>query len=147
MMEAHEMNSINNVKVYYCRNANPGGGVPMALARLETSERVSLEAVPCCGRIDPRYMLKAFETGVDAIGVLACPSGDCRLMEGNLRAEVRVNTVRKMLSEIGVDPDIRQIFVPSRSSDEARYAAAQAAADFARDAGRVSREVLVAQGR
>ncbi len=37
--------------------------------------------------------------------VVACPKGECRLAQGNYRAEVRVRMVRKLLGEIGLEPE------------------------------------------
>jgi coenzyme F420-reducing hydrogenase delta subunit len=71
---------------------------------LEERTDVALEAVPCSGRIDPRYILKAFEGGASKVCLLACPEGDCKLLEGNLRAVKRILAAQELLAEAGVDP-------------------------------------------
>ena len=109
-----EMNGKNSIYVYYCRNA----AAPAALTSLERSG-VVLEAVPCSGRIDPRYLLKAFEGGARAVCILACPSGQCKSMEGNLRAVARVRAVQELLSEAGLKPDSVRIFLLGESTDNA----------------------------
>ena len=113
------MSSLNgNIRVYYCRNAKNGSGTPSALIKLGLREDVALEAVPCSGRVDPRYILKAFEGGAGAVCIMTCPDGECKLMEGNLRAIGRTNAVREMLSEVGLDPDSVQIFLPNGSDKD-----------------------------
>jgi coenzyme F420-reducing hydrogenase delta subunit len=45
--------------------------------------------LPCSGKADILYLTKAFETGADGVAVLTCPEGECRYLEGNLRARKR----------------------------------------------------------
>ena len=37
--------------------------------------------------------------------MLRCPPGDCKLTQGNYRAQMRVNTVKRLLNEIGLEPE------------------------------------------
>jgi len=39
----------------------------------------------CTGRIDPQFILKAFEQGADAVLILGCHPGDCHYKEQNYR--------------------------------------------------------------
>jgi|YNPBryantNP2012_1023418.scaffolds.fasta_scaffold75312_1 F420-non-reducing hydrogenase iron-sulfur subunit len=104
------------VRIYFCRNSVENGQVPAGLARIETREYVAIEAVPCSGKIDPRYILKAFESGTDSVYVIACPAGECKMMEGNLRALRRGHAVRELLEEAGISPDAVHVFVPNGKS-------------------------------
>jgi coenzyme F420-reducing hydrogenase delta subunit len=65
---------------------------------------VELTAVllPCSGKIDILYLTKAFETGADGVAVVMCPEGECRYLEGNLRARKRAEAVDALLEEIGL---------------------------------------------
>lgn len=108
-----------DIRVYYCRNSVSMDEQSPDLLSLQQTAGVVLEAVPCSGRIDSRYLLKAFEGGANAVCVLTCPSGDCKLMEGNLRALRRVQSVRNLLSEAGIDPDSMQIFLPDTTENNA----------------------------
>lgn len=63
---------------------------------------IAVEKIPCLGKVDPRYLLKAFEAGCDAVCLIGCAIGKCRTMDGNLRAEKRVILVRGLLEEIGL---------------------------------------------
>ena len=106
------MNGREAIRVYYCGNVSHERRIPAGLSKLQLMADVALEALPCSGRVDPRYILKAFEMGATAVCVLACPSGHCRSLQGNYRAELRVQLVRDMLEEAGLDPDSAQIFLP-----------------------------------
>lgn len=59
--------------------------------------------MPCSGMTTEVFILKAFESGADAVVIMVCPLNTCRYMEGNLRAEKRVTWTKKVLDEIGVD--------------------------------------------
>jgi F420-non-reducing hydrogenase iron-sulfur subunit len=113
------------VRVYYCRNSSHASEIPNAISKLERTADVFVEPVPCAGRIDPRYILKAFEGGAEAVCIIACGTGKCKMMEGNLRATRRVHAVRGLLAEAGVDPECVRIFVPG-SVEEDTLAAAMA---------------------
>jgi F420-non-reducing hydrogenase iron-sulfur subunit len=61
--------------------------------------------LPCSGKVEMVYLVKAFETGADGVAVVTCGDGDCRYLEGNLRAKKRVKAVDDLLSEIGLEKD------------------------------------------
>ena len=58
--------------------------------------------LPCSGKLDILYLTKAFETGADGVVVVTCKPGECRYLEGNLRARKRVEAVDTLLDEIGL---------------------------------------------
>jgi len=58
--------------------------------------------LPCSGKVDILYLTKAFETGADGVAVVTCKKGDCRYIEGNLRARKRVEAVDALMDEIGL---------------------------------------------
>jgi len=66
---------------------------------------VLVREVPCSGKTDLQYLLGAFEGGGRGVCVVACPRGECRLAEGNYRAEVRIGTLKRLLAEIGIEPE------------------------------------------
>lgn len=58
----------------------------------------------CSARFDPYLVLWAFLRGADGVLLGACDPGMCHYVEGNERAEARVDGLRKMLKEAGFDP-------------------------------------------
>ncbi|MFZ5451997.1 MAG: hydrogenase iron-sulfur subunit [Thermodesulfobacteriota bacterium] len=60
--------------------------------------------MPCAGRVDVNYLLRAFTHGVDGVLVLACPPDNCRSSHGNLCAVWRTELARDLLAETGIDP-------------------------------------------
>ena len=106
------------IRLYFCRNSAFEAAIRNELARCEIDDAVELEAVPCGGKIDPRYILKAFESGVPGVCVMTCPKGECRMMEGNLRAIRRVQAARALIGEAGLDPESVQICLRTDENDD-----------------------------
>jgi len=60
--------------------------------------------MPCAGKIDIDYLLKAFTYGADGVLVLGCHPDNCKSQMGNEHALWRVERAQAMLGEAGVDP-------------------------------------------
>ena len=60
--------------------------------------------MPCAGKIDIDYLLKAFTFGADGVLVLGCHPDNCKSQEGIMHARWRVDQTQVMLAEAGVDP-------------------------------------------
>ena len=101
-------------------------------------------AVPCGGRIDPRYLLKALESGAEAVCVFTCARGHCKRMEGNLRATRRIDAVRELIAEAGADPETVQIFLPADSDRMSIEAATENLARFVESRRSDAQKVTVA---
>ena len=64
---------------------------------------VKVVKLPCSSMVKDVVLLRAFEAGSDGVLVFVCPEGQCRYIEGNLRAKKRVERVQNLLDEIGLD--------------------------------------------
>ena len=71
--------------------------------------------LPCSSMVKDVFLLRAFEAGSDGVLVLVCPEGQCRYVEGNLRARKRVEWVQNLLDEIGLNG--RRLSICNISSD------------------------------
>jgi len=78
--------------------------------RLQYPPNVRIVRLMCTGKVDPVYLMKAFEEGADGVFVAGCLEGKCHFLEGNLRAKKRVRYVKKLLDEIGVGGDRLEMF-------------------------------------
>ena len=97
-----------DVVVYVCANCLPQSGHLPRQWR-QAGARVLVREVPCSGKMDGQYLLHALEGGGLGLCVVACPKGECHLAQGNYRAEIRVRTVQRLLTEIGLDPERAQL--------------------------------------
>lgn len=57
----------------------------------------------CSGRVDPSFILKAFKLGADGVMIGGCHIGDCHYSEGNYKTLRRVEFLKIMLKEFGID--------------------------------------------
>jgi coenzyme F420-reducing hydrogenase delta subunit len=53
------------------------------------------------GRVNLLYLLKAVETGSDGVVLLTCKIGECKFLQGNLRAQKRIEAVDDLMDEAG----------------------------------------------
>ena len=89
------------ITVFYCINTFESGA-PIPLTGGDDVE-LRFVKLACSSMVKDVFLLRAFEAGSDAVIVLVCPQGQCRYVEGNLRAYKRVMWVQKLLDEIGID--------------------------------------------
>ena len=89
--------------------------------RLQYPPSVRVLRLPCTGKVEVNYILKAFEKGADGVIVAGCLEGGCHFQEGNLRARRRVERVQQLLREIGLEPERLEMFNLS-SAEGTRFA-------------------------
>ncbi len=71
--------------------------------RLEYPINVKIVRVPCTGKVDLMYLLRAIQKGADGAYVVGCLEGTCHYNAGNYRARERVNHANRLLAEIGIE--------------------------------------------
>ena len=74
-------------------------------SRMAYTPNVRIVRVMCTGRIDPTFVLKAFQSGADGVMVAGCHPGDCHYSEGNYKTMRRVALLRRLLSQMGIEPE------------------------------------------
>ncbi len=90
---------------------------------LQYPASVRIVRLPCSGKTDVLYLLKAFESGLDAVFVVGCKKGMCHYLEGNYNAERRVKYVKGLLDEIGLGGERLEMFFLD-AADGPRFAEA-----------------------
>ena len=73
--------------------------------RLSYPPEVKVIQVPCTGRVDIIHLLNAIDDGADGVYVAGCLEGECHYRTGNLRTRKKVEYVKKVLEEIGIEPE------------------------------------------
>ncbi len=101
------------ITVFYC--INTFFEEVSLLAGSEINYELKTVKLPCSGMVKDVFLLKAFETGADAVVVLVCPEEQCRHIQGSIRARKRVERVQSLLDEIGLSGRRLSIFnIPPR---------------------------------
>lgn len=90
---------------FVCNWCTYAGADLAGTSRLQYAANVRIVRVPCSGRIDPIFILKAFERGADGVLVSGCHPGDCHYTAGNFYARRRWIVFRDLLEFVGIPPD------------------------------------------
>jgi F420-non-reducing hydrogenase iron-sulfur subunit len=69
----------------------------------ELPDNLEIVTVPCAGRIETIFLLKALETHADGVLVFACHEENCQYLRGNIRAKSRLLYAQGMLEKIGLE--------------------------------------------
>ena len=93
------------ITAFCCHNAAYSPQDLTKRQRLQYPSNVTVIEIPCSGKTDVVYLLKAFESGADGVYVVGCPEGECHFLEGNLRAKKRVQYTQQLLDEVGIEKE------------------------------------------
>ncbi|MBM4175617.1 MAG: hydrogenase iron-sulfur subunit, partial [Ignavibacteria bacterium] len=74
------------------------------VSRIKSAPNVRIIRTMCSGRVDPTFILKAFELGADGVVVMGCHLGDCHYQEGNYKTIRRIPFLKRLMNSFGVDP-------------------------------------------
>ena len=93
------------ILVFACNWCSYAGADLAGVSRIQYPPNIRIIRVMCSGRVDPLYVLKAFEYGADGVLVTGCHPGDCHYIDGNLKAEDRIRFLKESLKHIGIEPE------------------------------------------
>jgi len=92
------------ITAFVCNWCTYTGADLAGTSRLHMASNVRLIRLPCTGRIDPLFIIKAFERGADGVIVSGCHPADCHYTSGNYHARRRFAVFHDFAEFIGVDP-------------------------------------------
>lgn len=91
------------IVAFVCNWCTYTGADLAGTSRLKYQPNVRMIKLPCTGRIDPVFIIKAFEKGADGVLVSGCHPGDCHYNAGNFHARRRWIMFHKLLDYLGID--------------------------------------------
>ncbi len=106
-----------NIVAFCCKWCSYSGADLAGTSRLQYPPQLKIIKVPCSGRIDPHFVIKAFQRGADGVLVAGCHPGDCHYTTGNYYTRRRFLVVKRLLEYVGLDED--RFMVSWISSSEA----------------------------
>ncbi len=91
------------ILAFLCNWCSYAGADTAGLARMQYPANIRAIRVMCSARVDPVFVLKAFASGVDGVLVAGCHFGDCHYLTGNYKAKKRIEKLRSLLNELGIE--------------------------------------------
>ena len=73
------------------------------ISRLAYAPNVRVIRLMCSGRLDPQFVLAAFRNGADGVLIGGCHPGDCHYQAGNHKTRRRIELLRAVLRDLGVE--------------------------------------------
>jgi Coenzyme F420-reducing hydrogenase, delta subunit len=104
-----------------CNWCTYAGADLAGISRIQYPPNVRIIRVPCTGRINPFYIVKALQDGADGVLVSGCHPGECHYISGNLVARRKFAALKSFLSYIGMEGD-RTMFTWVSASEGDRFA-------------------------
>jgi coenzyme F420-reducing hydrogenase delta subunit len=104
-----------------CNWCTYAGADLAGISRIQYPPNVRIIRVPCTGRINPFYIVKALQEGADGVLVSGCHPGECHYISGNLVARRKFAALKSFLNYIGIEGD-RTIFTWVSASEGDRFA-------------------------
>jgi F420-non-reducing hydrogenase iron-sulfur subunit len=105
-----------NIIGFVCNWCTYAGADLAGSSRYSYPPNIKMIRLMCSGRVDPAFILETFARGADGVFVGGChiPT-DCHYQQGNFKALKRVTMLKKLISEMGIEPERLEIFWISAS--------------------------------
>lgn len=92
--------------IAFCCNWCSYSGADLAgTNRLSYPAEVKIIRVPGSCRINPMFVLRAFQRGADGVILCGCHPGDCHYMTGNYHTRRRMTLLFSMLDYLGIEKE------------------------------------------
>ena len=92
------------VIVAFCCNWCSYAGADLSgTNRLNYPTNVKIIRVPCSCRVNPMFILRAFQKGADGVIICGCHPGDCHYTSGNYFTRRRITLLYSMLDFLGIE--------------------------------------------
>ncbi len=104
--EAKQENSDWQPKIiaFLCNWCSYAGADLAGVSRIQYPPNIRVLRVPCSGRVNPLYIIKSLQLGIDGVLVSGCHPGDCHYTSGNYYARRRFAILRSLLEAVGIEP-------------------------------------------
>lgn len=121
-MNQPETNVFNpKIAAFLCNWCSYAGADLAGVGRIQYPATIRTIRVPCSGRINPLYILKAMANGADGVLVSGCHPGDCHYISGNYVARRKFALIQSLLKHVGLE-DGRVSFSWVSAAEGGRFA-------------------------
>ena len=94
-----------NIVAFCCNWCSYAGADLAGNNRLNYPDNVKIIKVPCSCRVNPMFILRAFQKGADGVILCGCHPGDCHYTSGNYYTRRRMSLLFSMLNFLGIEKE------------------------------------------
>ncbi len=109
------------IVAFLCNWCSYAGADLAGTSRIQYPANIRIIRVPCSGRINPQFIIKALQAGADGVLVSGCHPGDCHYISGNLHARRKFALLKRLLDYAGIEEQ-RVQFTWVSASEGQRFA-------------------------
>lgn len=115
------MNFEPKILAFMCNWCSYRGSDLAGISRMQSAPNVRAIRVMCSGRVEPEFVIKAFQSGADGVLILGCHPGDCHYSKGNYKTARRIALLKKMLAQFGIEEErVHLSWVSASEGDQFR---------------------------
>lgn len=92
------------IVAFLCNWCSYTGADLAGTSRMKYASNIRIIRVMCSGRIEPTFVLSAFQKGADGVLICGCHPGDCHYHEGNYKCLRRYHLLDKYIQQLGMNP-------------------------------------------
>ena len=92
------------IVAFLCNWCSYAGADLAGVSRMQYPPNIRVIRVPCSGRVNPMFIIKALQQGADGVLVSGCHPGDCHYISGNLIARRKFALLKNLLEYVGIEP-------------------------------------------
>ena len=111
-----------NIVAFCCNWCSYAGADLAGSSRLSYPANVKIIRVPCSCRVNPMFVLKAFQRGADGVILCGCHPGDCHYVTGNYYTRRRMALLFSFLNYLGIEKERTRVEWVS-AAEGARFSA------------------------
>jgi len=91
------------ILAFLCNWCSYAGADLAGTSRIQYPPNIRVIRVPCSGRINPLFIIKALQIGADGVLISGCHPGDCHYQTGNYLARRKSATLKGLLEFLGIE--------------------------------------------
>ena len=110
-----------SIVAFFCNWCTYTAADLAGVSRMKYAPNIRVIRLMCSGRVDPQFVLEAFSKGADGVLIGGCHPNDCHYAEGNYKCLRRFRLLRRMVSDLGIEPQrFRLEWISAAEGDKVR---------------------------
>lgn len=104
---------------FLCNWCSYAGADLAGVNRSQHATNLRVIRVMCSGRVEPNFVLKAFQEGADGVLISGCHINDCHYVDGNIKTLRRTPFIENLLEQFGIEKDrFKQTWISAAEGDK-----------------------------